>query len=202
MNADITNRWLGSADHQEQQLIYGDIRGYIPVVNHQVIALRAAGGVSFGDRLTQGNYSIGGSLGESPFTQTSTRLFTVRGLPLGSFSRDDVWVASAEYRIPLFRVQRGLGTLPFFLNTAHFALFTDVGDAFNRNQTLSKFRPMLAVGGELRGDFVIAYGIPLVGRLGYGVVLTNRARLAGLEDPFTTAAAKNGVIVFDIGTSF
>lgn len=202
LNADVTDSFFGSSGGQEQQLFYGDLRGYVPLGHHQVLALRGAGGISFGDTLTQGNYSLGGSLGESPFVQTSTRLFTLRGVPLGSFSRDDAWVFSAEYRFPLFRAERGVGTLPFFLNSAHFALFTDVGDAFNRNQTNSKFRPMLSMGAELRGDFVIGYGIPITGRLGYGIVLTNRGRLAGLTDPFISTAANRGVVVFDIGTSF
>ncbi len=202
LNVDVTNSVFGSSNQQEQSLFYGDMRGYIPLGHSQVVALRTAGGVSFGDRLTQGNYSLGGSLGEGPFTQTSTRLFTVRGIPIGTFSRDDVWMASMEYRFPLLRVQRGLGTLPFFLKEGHFALFADVGDGFNRNQTPSKFRPMLSVGGELRGDFVLGYGIPVTGRLGYGIVLTNRARLNGVQDSFTSASAKKGVVVFELGSSF
>lgn len=202
ISAEITDRMLGSSEQLEQKVVWGDARTFlrIPGTRHHVLALRAAGGAAFGDRLLQGNFSLGGSLGEGPFTGASTRLFTLRGLPLATFSRDRAWVASAEYRLPLFRVERGLGTLPFALNSAHFALFADVGDAYNR--TNSSFRPLLGVGGEIRGDFVIGYYLPVMGRLGYGIIVTNRDRIAGIPDTLTGADARNGVIVLEAGTSF
>lgn len=195
-----TNSVLGSSNRLEQFVVGGDIRKYIlmPYSKHHVIALRAAGGAAFGDKLLQGNFVLGGSLGESFITGSSTRLFTLRGLPLATFSRDRAWVASAEYRMPLFRLQRGIGTLPLALNSAHLAFFTDVGDAFNN----PSFRPLLGVGAEVRGDFVIGYHIPLMGRLGYGIILTNRDRIAGVPDSLTGADARNGVLILELGTSF
>lgn len=195
-----TNSILGSSNNLEQFVVGGDFRKYIlmPYSQHHVIALRAAGGAAFGDKLLQGNFVLGGSLGESFITGSSTRLFTLRGLPLATFSRDRAWVASAEYRLPLFRLQRGLGTIPLALNSAHLAFFTDVGDAFNN----PSFRPMLGIGAEIRGDFVIAYHLPLMGRLGYGIILTNRDRIAGVPDSLTGADARNGVLILEVGTSF
>ena len=90
--------------------------------------------------------------------------------------------------------------MPLVLNSAHFAVFTDVGDAFDRGNP--SFRPLLSVGAELRGDFVVGYNIPLMGRLGYGRILTNRNRIAGLVDDLMGWNAKNGVLVLEIGTSF
>lgn len=202
VNFEMTHRALGASQNLEQQVVWGDTRAYlrVPWTRHHVLALRGAGGVAFGDQLLQGNFGLGGSLGESPFSASSTRLFTLRGLPLVSFSRDRAWVASAEYRMPLFRVQRGLGTFPIFLNSAHFALFADVGDAFNRGNP--SFRPLLGVGGELRGDFYLGYHLPVMGRLGYGVIVTNRNRITGLQDPLTGADARNGTLVLELGTSF
>ncbi len=195
-----TNSVFGASNQLEQIVISGDVRKYIlmPYSRHHVIALRAAGGAAFGDQLLQGNFVLGGSLGESAFTGSSSRLFTLRGLPLSTFARDRAWVASAEYRLPLFRLQRGLGTLPFALNSAHLAFFTDVGDAFNN----PSFRPMLGVGAEIRGDFIIGYHLPIMGRLGYGVILTNRNRIAGVTDSLTGADARNGVVILELGTSF
>jgi hypothetical protein len=195
-----TNSIFGSSNQLEQFVVGGDLRKYIlmPYAQHHVIALRAGGGAAFGDQLLQGNFVLGGSLGESFFTGSSTRLFTLRGLPLATFSRDRAWVASVEYRMPLFRLQRGLGTIPLALNSAHLAFFTDVGDAFND----PSFRPLLGVGAEIRGDFIIGYHVPLMGRLGYGIILTNRDRIAGATDSLTGADARHGVVILEVGTSF
>ncbi len=202
VNFEITDSLFGASDALEQQVVWGDLRKYIrmPYADHHVLALRAAGGAAFGDPLLQGNFGLGGAIGESPFSGTSTRLFTLRGLPLVTFSRDRAWVASAEYRMPIFRLQRGLGTLPLALNSAHFALFADVGDAFFRGNP--SFRPLLGVGAELRGDFVIGWHIPVMGRLGYGIIVTNRNRIAGLTDSLTGWDARNGVMILELGTSF
>lgn len=199
---EISDRRLGSASQLQQQVVWGDARSYLlmPYAGHHVIALRAASGAAFGETFLQGNFSLGGSLGESPFVGASTRLFTLRGLPLATFSRDRAWVASAEYRFPLFRLQRGLGTLPISLNSGHFALFGDLGDAFNRGDL--SLRPLLGVGGEFRGDFIVGYHVPVTGRLGYGVILTNRSRIAGTKDALTGNDARNGVLVLELGTSF
>ncbi len=199
---EVTNSAFGASDELEQFVVGGDARKYLlmPYSNHHVVALRAGGGAAFGDQLLQGNFVLGGSLGESPVTGSSTRLFTLRGLPLATFSRDRVWVASAEYRLPLYRLQRGLGTMPFALNSIHAAFFADVGDAFNRDN--ASFRPLLGVGGEIRGDFVVGWHLPIMGRLGYGIIMTNRDRIAGVQDSLTGADARNGVLILELGTSY
>ncbi|HEX5036776.1 MAG TPA: hypothetical protein VFX30_06425 [bacterium] len=195
-----TNSVLGSSNNLEQIVVGGDFRKYIlmPYGKHHVVALRAGGGAAFGDKLLQGNFTLGGSLGESFITASSTRLFTLRGLPLATFARDRAWVASAEYRLPLFRLERGAGTMPLALNSAHLAFFTDVGDAFNN----PSFRPLVGLGAEIRGDFIIGYHLPLMGRLGYGIIVTNRDRIIGVKDSLTGADARNGVLILELGTSF
>src|SRR5262249_53638642 len=82
-----TSSFLGASSHLEQIVVGGDFRKYflMPYAKHHVIALRAAGGAAFGDKLLQGNFTLGGSLGESFLTAASTRLFTLRGLPLATF---------------------------------------------------------------------------------------------------------------------
>jgi hypothetical protein len=202
LNLEMTDHALGASSDLEQEVVWGDARTYLkmPWAQHQVLAMRAEAGGTFGDQLVQGNFGLGGSVGDSLFIATSSRVFSLRGLPLVSFSRDFAWVTSAEYRFPLFRLQRGIGTLPIALNSAHFAVFADLGDAFNRGTP--GLSPMLGVGGELRGDFVVGYHVPVMGRLGYGIVVTNRARLNGLVDTLSSADAQHGVIVLEVGTSF
>jgi len=211
LNFEITDSLLGASSQLERRVFWGDGRQYlrIPGTRHHVLALRLGGGISFGDVLTQGSFGLGGSLGESPLTTASTRVFTMRGLPLVTFSRERVMIFSTEYRLPLFRVQRGLGTTPLFLRSAHMALFSDAGDAWNASQKtggLTDFFDdfMVSVGLELRGDFVLGYGLPVVGRLGYGILVVNRdrIRILGVADPLTKADARNGVVILEIGTSF
>jgi lipoate-protein ligase A len=60
----------------------------------------------------------------------------------------------------------------------------------------------LGIGAELRGDFVIAYHVPVMGRLGYGIIVTNRNRITGATDSLTGADARNGVLILEVGTSF
>ncbi|MBI2067749.1 MAG: PD40 domain-containing protein [Deltaproteobacteria bacterium] len=200
LNGELAARIFGTDENLEQQVFWGDLRNYLHLGAHHVIALRGAGGVTLGDELAQGNFGLGGSLGESPFAGSSTRVFTLRGLPLVSFSQDRAWVASAEYRIPLFYLERGFGTLPLAMNAGHMALFADLGDIYARSG--NSFRPMLGVGAELRAEFVLGYFMPIQGRLGYGLIVTNRGRLGNLSDPLTGGAAQNGVLIVELGTSF
>ncbi len=202
LNFEGADHHFGSSRDLEQYVAWGDARAYLklPYSKHHVLALRAAGGAAFGDQLLQGNFGLGGSLGESLFTGTTTHLFTLRGLPLSTFSRDRVWVSSVEYRFPLVSIERGLGTLPLAINQAHLAFFADLGDAMRRDAT--RFRPLLGVGAELRADFILSWHLPVTGRLGYGVIVTNRDRIVGLKDDLTGADARNGVVVLELGTSF
>ena len=207
LNSEVTDQLFGSSANLEQEVFWADARNYVPLGGHHVLAFRAGGGAAFGDQLIQGNFGLGGSIGEGPFTGTSTRVFTLRGLPLITFSRDRIWVASAEYRFPLFYLERGAGTLPGAANAAHFALFADFGDAYLRENAALGInprydRPLLGVGAELRGEFVIGYYLPVTGRLGYGIIVTNRGRIAGLTDPLIGQDARNGVLILEVGTSF
>lgn len=205
---DFTNSFLGSSNNMERTILFTDARQYIemPWNHHHVIVFRQAGGVALGDTLTQGTFAVGGSLGESPIAQASTRVFTLRGLPLSTFLRDRALVLSAEYRMPLFSAQSGLGTAPIFLNQASLAFFADYGNAWNKGDTPSFknfFDPfLLGVGAELRGHFVLGYHISIMGRLGYAIIVTNRDRVGHLTDPILGQTINNGILILQLGTSF
>jgi len=49
---------------------------------------------------------------------------------------------------------------------------------------------------------VIGYYLPVTGRLGYGLILTNRQRIAGFADSLMGTDARNGVLILELGTSF
>ncbi|MDO8526484.1 MAG: hypothetical protein Q7T03_02215 [Deltaproteobacteria bacterium] len=205
----ITDARLLSAEKNEQQIFMGDYREYLPLGRNNVFAVRAAGGFANGDSVIPGTFTLGGDLGEGVLAGAGyTRYFSLRGLPVASFDRNRVMLLSGEYRLPLVSPQRGLGTSPFFLNNLHMGFFADYGDAWNAiepgrdslNNFFDKF--MLGVGTELRADMVIGHGLPVTGRLGYGIIVTNRNRLTGMTDNITGKPIKNGTLILQFGTSF
>lgn len=207
---DITDQVLGSAEVNEQQVLTGDLRYYLemPWADHHVLAIRAAAGWVWGD-LEQigGTFRFGGPFGEGALAGYSNRLFPFRGLPGVTFARDRVLLFSTEYRMPLIRVNRGIGTWPVFLKNVNLSLFSDAGDTWARNgkDDVGFFDDFLvSVGAELKGDFALFYGLPITGRMGYGIIVVNRDRIRGfgLTDSLFGLNAENGSFYLQFGTSF
>lgn len=206
VNSEWTNTVFLSDDVNEERTLYGDFRYYfeMPWSDHHVLALRVMGGWVWGDRQEFGTYRLGGPFGEGIGTSPVSRLFPLRGLSGITFAGDRAFMFSAEYRMPLIQnINRGLGTWPVFMDRLNLALFCDGGDIKSRASLSDLFtRMMVSVGAELKGDFVLGYGLPITGRLGYGLVLTNRDRLGTLTDSITGASLKNGSVYFQAGTMF
>jgi len=155
---------------------------------------------NFGDKIFQGVFRLGSAAGEGFLTEYTPYLLTLRGLPQITFSGEGGMLFSGEYRLPLVDIQRGLGTGPIFLKNLHMAFFADYGTVFDTSPKLNEF--LLGVGTELRGNFVVGYGLPLTARLGYGIIVKGRKFLGGLTDPITNNSIKNGVLILELGTSF
>jgi len=204
---DITDSMFGSAEVNEQKILTGDFRYYfeMPWADHHVFAIRAAGGFAWGDPQFSGTFRLGGPFGEGNLAGYSDRLFPLRGLPGITFAGDRALLFSGEYRLPLVTVERGIGTWPISLNRLHLAFFGDYGDSWFRNgkDNVGFFDDfLLGAGAELKGDFVLGYGLPVTARLGYAVILLNRDQIAGLTDSMTGAALDQGTVYFQFGTSF
>lgn len=137
--------------------------------NH-VLALRAAGGVSFGDRLVEGAFRLGGNFGESPFYSLPEEYRDVRGYPFSADAGNSYYLASAEYRFPLVVFDWGLPALPLFVRDLHGAVFADVGNAFD--DVIDAGQPLVGVGAELRLSFILGWAAGLQARGGYAVGLT------------------------------
>ena len=84
---------------------------------------------------------------------------------MSSASGNWYYLGSAEYRAPLWRIDRGTGTIPAFFKTLHGAVFTDIGSAFD--DPAAAPLPLVGVGAELRLVTILGWGIGLQGRLGY-----------------------------------
>ncbi|MDL1871668.1 hypothetical protein FBR05_05640 [Deltaproteobacteria bacterium PRO3] len=201
INVEGTDQALGSSPNNEQLIIQGDLREYVPLpLDGHVLAFRLAGGIAFGDRLLQGTFRLGSALGEGTLSAVTPRLFTLRGLPQITFAGERALLMSGEYRLPLVYPQRGLGTTPIHLNKLYMVFFADYGSVFNGDIDFDNF--LLGVGAELRGDFVIGYGLPITARLGYGIIVSGRQFIQGLKDPITNASITNGTLILSLGTSF
>jgi hypothetical protein len=102
-----------------------------PWARLHALALYATGGVSMGDQ--RQFFSLGG-YGEQDVLRSillKQQAFTfLRGYPVNVVSGDSFVVASAEYRAPLYWIERGYQTFPAFLRRLWGAAFVDAGNAW------------------------------------------------------------------------
>mgnify|MGYP000866526551 CR=1 FL=1 len=209
LTGSITNTRFGGGTGNSQEIFSGDWREFILLGRHNVLALRAAGGITWGDRMVQGTFGLGGSLGEGNFgAGGSYNYFPLRGLPVSAFSRTRAMLFSSEWRFPIVNVLRGAGTVPLFLRDIDGAIFADYGNAWNAHEGGSdSFKTffdefMLGVGAELRANIIVGHGLPIHGRLGYGIVVVNRDRLGNLTDPILGQNVKYGILILALGAAF
>jgi Tol biopolymer transport system component len=135
---------------------------------HDVIAIRGAAAAFWGDDAARqlfsasGNGPVGGGFG-----------FGVDAIGLlRGFDQDDVVgtraaVINVDYRLPLWRVGRGFGTLPVFVRTVHAAVFADAGHGWSDAARWDDVRT--ACGGELSVDTVVGFGLPVTFTAGAAV---------------------------------
>lgn len=138
-----------------------DVRAYLPAGGlHRVLALRAAVGVSSGEPGARRQYSIGGaSASAAPFDMGRRTLGLLRGLDEDARVGNALAVANLDYRVPLVRVDRGIGTAPFFVRSVHGAVFIDIAAT---GATLgTTHAPAWSAGVEFASDLTIAYAYPL-----------------------------------------
>lgn len=209
LTSSISNSIFGAGERNEQVIFSGDWREFIHLGGHHVFALRSAGGIAWGDRLVQGTFGLGGALGEGTFGGGgSYSYFPLRGLPVSALSKTRAMLFSGEYRFPMIYALRGLGTVPFFLKDLNGAIFVDYGNAWNAHEngsdSLRHFfgEFMMGTGAELRFNIVLGHGLPVHGRLGYGIVVLNRGRAAGYTDPLLKRSVKYGSLILALGAAF
>jgi hypothetical protein len=139
----------------------GDLRAYIPGAGpHHVIAVRAAGGGSSGDRAARRVFLLGGaSPAGGVIDFDSDAISLLRGFEANAFAGSRVALMNIEYRWPLARLERGYKTWPVFIHTAHAAAFADAGHAWSNEFHLADVKTSL--GGELSADVVLGYSLRL-----------------------------------------
>ncbi|APR99292.1 PD40 domain-containing protein [Pajaroellobacter abortibovis] len=169
------------ANHNYLTSAYDGVRGeanvasYFPMpwLPHHTLTLSAGGGLTIG-KLPDQLFFVGGatdpSFLEGLLNETeSNGGIILRGYPVGILSGKHYILFNAEYHFPIINIDRGLATLPFFLNRIHGNTFIDYGSAF---YTPSTARFKTGIGGELQLDSHIGYSSPLTFRLGYSYGLS------------------------------
>ena len=167
-----------------------DARGYRRAFSrHGVIALRFAAATASGDPSVRRRFSAAGAGPQTAdFDFGTDAVGLLRGIDSDAITGRHAMVGNLDFRFPLVSVQRGVGTLPFFLRTAHAAIFADAGHAWNDAFRWSSVRT--SVGAELSLDSVIGYALPLTFATG----------VAWRDDP---ATSRRGFVTFGrIGRAF
>lgn len=202
---DALSRGVGS--DYEQVVASGEVRYYwtlpfkVGLLQNNVLASRLAGVISGGPDLAA-LARLGGVAGSSPLTTTTQDFYPLRGMSLSALAGSALINGTVEYRAPLLRVERGLGTAPAVLRVLHLALFADFGRVFERldvdlsrglGPALSDFFSdfSLGVGGELRADVLLGYLLPLELRLGYAHLIVSPSSELDGSGPY-----------FQIGSTF
>jgi hypothetical protein len=159
VTAESTRHELGAA--ADAMRVTADVRAYIPALGpHQVLAVRGVGAAVTGDLSVARTFLMGGSARDTGLIDFGTAPTTLmRGFPSGTFGGSHAALLNLEYRIPLARPQRGLGTWPAFLETIHAAAFTDVGHAWTNVFRASDAK--VSLGAELSVDAVAGYFFPV-----------------------------------------
>lgn len=141
----------------------------VPFLKHHVLAGQLSGGIARSTFPGSHGYAIGGYSPQDVLSdivwQRPSSAFVLRGYParISSGSQYQVW--TAEYRLPLWRLDHGFSTVPVFLRQLKGQLFFDAGRAFDGflvDQSLLK-----SVGAELQLDALLGYYIGGALRLGY-----------------------------------
>lgn len=161
---EMATRALGSQANATTATL--DARLYVPgIARHHAVALRTAAGVSNGAVLARQSFRLGTtSASTSVLDFGSDALGLFRGTSGLTVAGRQIVVANAEYRLPLVRVERGVGTWPVFLRVVHAAVFADAGRVRGIGSISTRWRH--AEGAELSVDGVAGYALPFTMSVG------------------------------------
>jgi hypothetical protein len=162
--AEFVRRGLGS--FADATTISGDARVYLPAFQpHHVVAVRVGGGASTGDPTVGRTFLLGGHEAATEVASFDTNAFSLlRGFGRNTFAGSRVAVANAEYRWPIARPQRGIGTWPVFLHSIHAAVFADAGHAWTRTFRAGAIKT--SAGAQLSANIVAGYFAPFTATIG------------------------------------
>ncbi|HTQ04961.1 MAG TPA: hypothetical protein VMI54_13940 [Polyangiaceae bacterium] len=172
----------------------GAFTGYLtmPWLRHHVLALGLSGGAAAGTYPRLDYYYTGGFADTPPLDALRTGVrqtgFVLRGYKPLQFSGSTYNLLNVEYRFPIVYVDRGLSTLPGFLQTLVGTAFLDWGGAYNQMDLRDPWQAYhVGVGGELRLDVSLVYADDTEFRLGFARGLDSKAP-PGVQSYFVLAS--------------
>ena len=156
---EFTREAWGSAGNGGAATI--DLRGYVPVIpRHAVIAMRAASAATWGDASVRRVFSASGYDPQpGGFRFGSDAIGLLRGVHDDEVIGRHAAVVNLDYRLPLWRIDRGWGTVPALVRVIHGAVFADIGHAWNADFDASD--AIVSIGAELSLDAVVGFRLPL-----------------------------------------
>ncbi len=129
-------------------------------LKHQVLYLRLAGALADGNTgFSQQAFQIGG-------VPSDLNPYPLRGYPARSVTGKYIATGTLEYRAPLFFPMHGPGTLPFFAEKVHGALFVDAGEVWDDRTDFTGSNVKVGAGVELRMDVTLGYWLKVTPALG------------------------------------
>lgn len=174
--------------------VVGRARGAIPLwgggyASH-VLALHASGGVAGGPGAGAFQYRVGGASGQRErltgleLFGGGFVLFPVRGYPSGGRFGRFAWSATAEYRFPVWFINRGFRAWPIHADRVIGALFFDAGNAWGPDVTPTGFQnglrdPLASVGAEITAELLGLYDGQLRVRVGGALPLVEGDGVVG-----------------------
>jgi hypothetical protein len=139
-----------TADARLYQRLFGE---------RDVLALRAGGGTTYGEKRFERSFAVGGYPDGSLFDIVRTNNAVLRGYPENAFTGRRYAVVNAEYRFPLFDPQRGWSSFPLFLRHFSASVFFDAANAWSGDFKAGEVKR--AAGGSIALDSAIGYALPL-----------------------------------------
>ena len=165
-----------------------DTRTFQPVLglNNHVVALLISGGVALDDR-PGGAFLLGGFAGrdllDDLVSGARAGFGALRGYPALTAAGDAFVLSTLEYRFPWLEIERGIETLPAYVERVSGAIFADVGSAFMLTPRLDQWR--VGVGAELRLEIILGYYGSYFVRAGYARGTTS----GGIDQPYVLMGA-------------
>jgi hypothetical protein len=194
VSAEVTSRYLGSTtfDDDDKVIPFDQVqataewREYVtnPWIPNHVLALKLAGGATLGDRFRYGSFRLGGTFAENGITVIPSEWRSLRGFRPASDSGEWYWLASTEYRFPVWNIDRGVGTFPLFVRNLSAAIVADAGNAFDDAEGTALDQTLVGVGAELRLNTIVAYGYGFSTRIGYAFSVAGGGIAPGDPDGF------------------
>jgi len=127
---------------------------------HTVIAGRLGLAAGWGPVSARRVFSAGGSGPSYPlFDFGRDTIGLIRGVAPEDVVGSRAAVANLDLRVPLARLQRGLGWWPVFFRSINAAAFLDAGNAWDTTFRAADLRT--SVGGELSLDLVVLHYVPI-----------------------------------------